>query len=213
MELHHLFNKFQVAVNKMGFRAIFWVGFANLWGCSSGLRSSAPYVNTHVLLKPSTIKGSALEEQVEADNTKARKTIVRLLKKHEGETYTPEQWDQIVLNLLRNQTEKSTARNLTEVTERTDLDALRVGDLILFRRRPGTALSAVVLKRFKDGRILVRGPIRGTVTQFYVNPQNPMIRRQRSKIHNSFMRTVSQDDNQHGYLAGTLVKEVRTPAF
>ena len=86
-----------------------------------------------------------------------------------------------------------------------------VGDLLIFKELPSVPSVAMVIRRYTQRRFDAITITRGAPRRIMVDMDHPTLRRSADgKIINTYLRKILRDDEDHeGYLAGSLVEEVR----
>ncbi|MCA9538531.1 MAG: hypothetical protein KC620_06565 [Myxococcales bacterium] len=90
-------------------------------------------------------------------------------------------------------------------------DEARMGDILFFDGAGGAPELAVVVDVNDDGVLEALAVIRGAVRRVKIDRAHPHSRRHKGRVVNSFLRVRRRDDEpQAAYLAGQLLREVRS---
>ena len=89
------------------------------------------------------------------------------------------------------------------------MDSILPGDMVIFKAAQMTPNTAIVTHITRKTHLIVLGCVHGEIRSFNVAPDRPNTRRVGTVVINSFIRKIEPSAEKHGYLAGSLVQELR----
>ena len=183
-------------------------------GCTLSTKPIAGYAPTSPQL--SWQQPAQFSQVVKAPLMKQRRSpsaFVAYLTRLIGQTCSAEKWREITIKAMRSNSVGTEILSVRSGSEHIAFDHIDIGDIAFFHSVKNVPQYAVLSGRSSDGSFDAITVIDNMIRRVRLHPQRPHQRRFGGRIINSFLRTKSPSDRQHGYLAGELLHELRRPIF